>query len=593
MENEGQLTRPNIKGLKLYVSYWRRTPLYTSIATLFSLVLGLQTTVIPLLIAITLGQFVDHNTVNYTLMIAAAVIQIFILVFGYLADTYGVALLHDKVARKLYDDCFRYLVHQDYAFFANRFSGSIVTQASRFAKSYTFFNDVMFFNLLPQQVFSALIIVGVILYYSLPIGVLVAVLWLLSLWLVVRFALQRMPLRRTAVAKESEQVGELADVMTNVLTVKTFGAEEREIKRYGVINRVRAGLFLQSWRRAVRNAWIVEAICGLMQMGVFIGGILAVQQGSIGIATFLLFQVYILKMIDNISRSVFMVRQLEAVAGDAQEMTELMEMPPKVQDKPFAERSRISKGAVEFKGVTFQYDDAASGTGNLFQDFDLQVKSGERIGLVGPSGGGKTTITRLLLRFMDIQGGSIAIDGQDIRSIRQQELRRAVAYVPQEPLLFHRSIKDNIRYGKPDASDKEVVTVARKSFAHDFIKVLPEGYDTFVGERGVKLSGGQRQRIAIARAMLSGAPVLVLDEATSALDSESEKAIQKALWELMKGRTAVVIAHRLSTIQRMDRIAVLDEGKIVEQGSHKELLKKGGLYARLWKHQSGGFIEQA
>jgi ATP-binding cassette subfamily B protein len=593
MEDEGQLDRPNIKGLKLYLSYWRRTPLYTAIGTCFSLVLGLQTTVVPLLIALTLGQLVNDHTVNYGLMIAAAVIQAVILAGGYLADTYGVALLHDRVAKQLYEDSFRYLVYQDYGFFANRFSGSIVTQASRFAKSYTFFNDVMFFNLLPQQVFGALIIVGVMLYYSLPIGLLVTALWLLALWLVVKFALQRMPLRRTAVIKESEQVGELADMITNVLTVKTFGAEERELKRYGVINRIRAGYFLRSWRRAVRNAWIVEAICGLMQLGVFVGGILAVKHGSISIATFLLFQVYILKMIDNISRSVFMVRQLEAVAGDAQEMTELMEMPPTVQDKASAGKSRIRRGAIEMKDVTFQYDDAASGAANLFDGFNLNIKSGERIGLVGPSGGGKTTVTRLLLRFMDIQGGSIKIDGQDIRNVRQQELRHAIAYVPQEPLLFHRSIKDNICYGKPGASDKQVIDVAKKSFAHEFIKVLPDGYDTLVGERGVKLSGGQRQRIAIARAMLSGAPVLVLDEATSALDSESEKAIQKALWELMKGRTAVVIAHRLSTIQRMDRIVVLDKGKIIEQGSHKELLDHGGLYARLWEHQSGGFIEQA
>ena len=223
--------------------------------------------------------------------------------------------------------------------------------------------------------------------------------------------------------------------------------------------------------------------------------------------------------------------------------------------------------------------------------FNLQIKSGEKIGLVGPSGGGKTTITRLLLRFMDIQGGAIMIDGQDIRDIKQQDLRRAIAYVPQEPLLFHRSIKENIRYGKPAASDDEIIAVAKKAFAHDFIKVLPDGYDTLVGERGVKLSGGQRQRVAIARAMLSNAPILVLDEATSALDSESERVIQKALWELMKGKTAVVIAHRLSTIQRMDRIVVLDEGKIIEQGSHKALLKQGGLYAKLWSHQSGGFID--
>jgi ATP-binding cassette subfamily B protein len=590
VENESQLTKPNIKGLKLYVSYWRKTPGYAAIAMGFSVVLGLQSTAIPLLIALTLGQFVAEHTVNAGLMIAAGAIQAVILICGYLADVYGVALLHDRVSTRLYNDSFRYLVHQDYSFFANRFGGSIVTQASRFAKSYTFFNDVMFFTLLPQ-LFSALIIIVVMLHYSLPLGTLVVVLWLLSLWLVVKFALQRMPLRRSAVIKESEQVGELADMITNALTVKTFGAEDRESERYGAINRVRAGLFLKSWRTAVRNAWIVEAVCGLMQMGVFIGGILAVKHGSIGIATFLLFQVYILKMIDNISRSVFMVRQLEAVAGDAQEMTELFEMEPKIQDKPSAAKSRIGKGAIELKDVTFQYDDAAAGSGNLLEDFSLKIAGGEKIGLVGPSGGGKTTLTRLLLRFADIQGGSITLDGQNIRDIRQQELRRAVAYVPQEPLLFHRSIKANIRYGKPSAGDAEVIAAAKKAFAHEFINVLPEGYDTFVGERGVKLSGGQRQRIAIARAMLASAPVLVLDEATSALDSESEKAIQQALWELMKGKTAVVIAHRLSTIQKMDRIVVIDKGKIIEEGSHRALLKQGGLYARLWKHQSGGFIE--
>ncbi|HYH36170.1 MAG TPA: ABC transporter ATP-binding protein [Candidatus Saccharimonadales bacterium] len=591
MDQEEQFTKPNIKSLRLYLSYWRLAPFYTFLGVIFSLALALQSTVIPLLIALTLGQLVSDGTVNVALMVAAAVIQVVILIFGYLSDKYGVALLHDRVAKRLYEDCFRYLVHQDYGFFANRFSGSIVNQASRFAKSYTFFNDVVFFNLLPQQLFAALIIVSVMMYYSLPIGALVLILWLLSIWLVVKFAIQRLPLRRSAVAKESEQIGELADMVTNILTVKTFGAEERELKRYREFNRHWARLFLRSWRRAVRNAWVIEAICGFMQLGVFIGGILAVKHGSIGIATFLLFQVYILKMIDNISRSVFMVRQLEAVSGDAQEMTELLELSPLVQDKPFAEKSHIKKGVITLQNVTFQYEDAAADTGNLFSDFNLKINSGERIGLVGPSGGGKTTITRLLLRFMDIQGGSITIDGQDIRDVKQQELRRAIAYVSQEPVLFHRSIKENIRYGRPGASDKEIIAVAKKAFAHDFIKVLPEGYDTLVGERGVKLSGGQRQRVAIARAMLSGAPIIILDEATSALDSESERVIQKALWELMKGRTAVVIAHRLSTIQKMDRIVVIDEGKIIEEGSHTTLLARKGLYARLWSHQSGGFIE--
>ncbi len=483
-------------------------------------------------------------------------------------------------------------MRQDYSFFANRFSGSIVTQASRFAKTYTVFTDTLFFNLIPQ-LFSVAIAVSIMIRYSWQLGLAVMAIWLVTEYVIVLFTLNRLPLRRTAVMKESEQVGELADVITNSLTVKTFGAEEREMKRYHGINQLRGTFFFQAWHRAVRNGWIIQGVCAVLQMIIFVGGLLLVQNHSLSIAIFLLFQIYSFRIIDSLTRSTFIFRQLEAVAGDAQEMTELFELAPKVQDKPFAENSRIRQGAIELKDVTFQYDDAAAGSDKLFEDFKLSIKSGERIGLVGPSGGGKTTITRLLLRFMDIQGGSISVDGQDIRDIRQQELRRSIAYVPQEPLLFHRSIKDNIRYGKPDASDKEIIAVAKKSFAHDFIKVLPEGYDTFVGERGVKLSGGQRQRVAIARAMLSGAPVLVLDEATSALDSESEKVIQKALWELMKGKTAIVIAHRLSTIQKMDRIVVLDEGKIIEQGSHKSLLKQGGLYARLWEHQSGGFIEQA
>ena len=224
-------------------------------------------------------------------------------------------------------------------------------------------------------------------------------------------------------------------------------------------------------------------------------------------------------------------------------------------------------------------------------NFHLDIKPGEKIGLVGPSGGGKTTITKLLLRFMDIQDGSITIDGQDIAAISQQDLRSYIAYVSQEPILFHRSLYDNIRYGKLGATKHEVLAAARHAHADEFIDSLPEGYETLVGERGVKLSGGQRQRIAIARAMLKDAPILVLDEATSALDSESEVLIQDALWKLMESKTALVIAHRLSTIQKMDRIIVLDKGSIVEQGTHTELINQKGVYAKLWAHQSGGFLE--
>ena len=228
----------------------------------------------------------------------------------------------------------------------------------------------------------------------------------------------------------------------------------------------------------------------------------------------------------------------------------------------------------------------------LFRGFSLDVQPGERVGLVGPSGGGKTSITKLLLRYMDIQTGAITIDGQDIRSITRDDLHKAISYVPQEPLLFHRSLGENIAYGNPDASLATIKTSAIRAHADQFISNLPNGYNTLVAERGIKLSGGQRQRVAIARAMLKDSPILLLDEATSALDSESEKLIQDALWKLMEGRTAIVIAHRLSTIQRMDRIVVLNNGKIVEEGTHKQLIKQKGTYAGLWAHQSGGFLDE-
>lgn len=580
---------PNWKTLQLYLSYWRRYPLVTLGCVAFGIGLGLQATIVPLLVALALGQLIHSHTINVGMLVFAGGFQLTAVTINYLLDKYCVAVLHHKVVRALYQDSFEYLTHQDYSFFADNFSGSIVTKASRFAKVYTVFNDTMFFEFIPQ-ITVVLISTGIMTYYNPWIGITIFILWLFSEILVVKFALDRLPLRRGAIAKESEQIGELADTITNALNVKTFASEDFEIERYHKINYLRADMFLFSWRRAVRNGWIIEGLCSVLQMIVFVGGIYAVYKGSLGIATFLLFQVYILRIIENLRRSTFVVRQLEVVAGDGQEMTEQMEIAPLVQDKSEPETSRIKAGGIDFRAINFQYPDAGR-QDPLFREFSLSIKPGEKVGLVGPSGGGKTTITRLLLRFIDVGGGSINIDGQDIRDIRQQDLRRAIAYVPQEPLLFHRSIKENIAYGKPDATQSQIVSVAKKAFADEFVKELAKGYETLVGERGVKLSGGQRQRVAIARAMLQNAPILVLDEATSALDSQSEQLIQKALWELMKDKTAVVIAHRLSTIQRLDRIVVIDDGKIIEEGSHKALLKHNGLYAKLWSHQSGGFLE--
>ena len=242
-------------------------------------------------------------------------------------------------------------------------------------------------------------------------------------------------------------------------------------------------------------------------------------------------------------------------------------------------------GEIAFSNISFDFHKE----NYVLKDFNLSIKGGERVALVGPSGAGKSTVTKLLLRLYDLSTGSITIDGQDIAAVGQESLRNAISFVPQEPILFHRSLMENIRYGRRDASDAEVVEAAKKANCHDFIDALPEKYDTFVGERGIRLSGGERQRVAIARAILKNSPILVLDEATSSLDSESEALIQDALATLMQGKTVIVIAHRLSTIMKMDRIVVIEDGGIVAEGSHKELLKQGGLYKKLWSIQAGGF----
>jgi ATP-binding cassette subfamily B protein len=313
------------------------------------------------------------------------------------------------------------------------------------------------------------------------------------------------------------------------------------------------------------------------------------QRGELSVGGVVLLQAYFLRLFDKLWDAGSNIRAVYEALADANEMTELLVHQHGIKDAPAADLLTGVKGAVTFDAVTFGYHSGAA----VLKDFNLSIKAGERVALVGPSGGGKSTILKLIMRLYDIQQGSIRIDGKDISTVTQDSLRAALSFVPQDPILFHRSLAENIRYAKPDATDEEVIAAARLAHAHEFIERSQHGYQTLVGERGIKLSGGERQRIAIARALLKNAPILILDEATSSLDSESEMLIQDALHTLMAGRTTIVVAHRLSTIMQMDRIVVISGGGILEEGTHEELLKEHqGTYQKLWNIQAGGFTTE-
>lgn len=580
----------SLKTLKIFVSYWMQYPWLALGSFIMGPALALQTIIAPLFVAKILGQLASNQTVNFSNVWFAALSLFGGALLWFVSDKYFSVNLDLNIVRHIHMKNFNHLLSQDYSFFTNTFGGSLVAQANRFERAYELFHATVFLEM-SGQLISVLFALGIMVYYSPFVGSITGIFWIASVIFVCYLGVKRMPLRRKAVATDTIRTGELADVVTNAITVKTFATETSEFSRYSKATDKFTNRLKLSWDVAIRNNITIQILCGILQLIVLIGGIYAVQSGRMSVAIFLLFEIYVLRMIDSIGKASLFVRQFEGFLGDAHEMTELLERTPRLLDTTHPQVFNITRGEISFNNIGFKYDEQHVQE-LLFDKLSFNVHPGEHVGLVGPSGGGKTTITRLLLRFHDLLSGTINIDGQNIASITQADLHNSIAYVPQEPLLFHRSLGENIAYGKPVSTKDEIIEVAKRAHAHDFISILPQGYETLVGERGVKLSGGQRQRIAIARAMLKDAPILLLDEATSALDSESEKLIQDALWKLMKGKTALVIAHRLSTIQRMDRIIVLDDGKIIEEGKHSELLKLGGLYAKLWKHQSGGFLEE-
>ncbi len=496
--------------------------------------------------------------------------------------------IEGNVERNLAKKVFSHLMDQSADFHANHFGGSLVSQYNKLLSSYIRMADTAVFQVGPMV--AGILWASIILAFRVP--VFSAVLLVFSaIYIAFSFFITRRvrQLVKDYSEIESAQTGYFADNITNVMAVKSFAAGKFENRQFDkatkksmnsllrlAVAHQKQNAYTGSATRLISATALFMAVAGVMVFKANLATVFLILSYSTSIAV-QLFQ-FSLNSLRNFNRSI----------GDASEMTEILLQQAEVQDPVKPEKVHIRNGAIEFKNVVFTHNGADDA---LFDKLNLRIQPGEKVGLVGHSGSGKTTFTRLLLRFSDLDGGEILIDGQNIARITQDDLRTNIAYVPQEPLLFHRTIRENIAYGKTDASEREILDAARKANADEFIRDLPAGYETLVGERGVKLSGGQRQRAAIARAILKDAPILLLDEATSALDSESERLIQAALWQLMTGRTAIVIAHRLSTIQKMDRIVVLDDGKIIEQGSHVELLKAKGTYAKLWKHQSGGFIE--
>lgn len=487
----------------------------------------------------------------------------------------------------LYVEAMDELLAKDLSFFQDNFAGSLTKRALGYARRFEDVFDVMSFQVVANAL--PLAFVTVVLWRYSPL-LIVTLIGMLSATFVMVFPLIRRRQRLVDIREEAANrlAGHVADSIANAETVRAFARETEEARIHAHNVGDYGAKTLHSWEyQNLRVDTLTSPMYVLTNtLGLIVA--LATSRGTgAGLGTvFITFSYFaaITRVMWEFNR---IYRNLEGALTDAAQFADLLLDPPSIVDPVETQPFAPGDFAVELRNVNFRYSPAQP---LLFENFSLRVEPNSRVGLIGRSGAGKTTLTRLLLRFVDVEGGQILVGGQPIDRVSQTALRRAVGYVPQDPSMFHRTIADNIRVGRPGASDAEVRQAARLAHAAEFIDALPAGYQTLVGERGVKLSGGQRQRVAIARAMLKDAPILILDEATSSLDSESEALIQDALWTLMARRTAIVIAHRLSTVKRMDRLIVLERGRITEEGPHDVLLSHGGLYASLWARQSGGFL---
>ena len=491
-----------------------------------------------------------------------------------------------KVMARLKQGSFNYLIDHSYSFFANNFSGSLVQRVNRFTRSYETTNRILIYNILPLLI-SVIGSISITLYIAPFVSLIIIILVILFLGFNIAFSSWKIKFDIQASEADSKTTGYLSDSITNNNAVSLFNGKEYEAKGFAEVTNDHAKKTLRSWYLGDSVDAIQALLVIVAEFTVFYYIIKYWGMGLATIGTFVLAQTYIIDLAQQLWGSSGIIRKIYEAFADAKEMVEILETPYEIKDVPNAKALKVEKGEIKFKNVGFNFNE----TREVLTDLNITIKPGEKIAVIGPSGAGKTTFVRLIMRLYDLTKGKIEIDGQDIHEVTQDSLRHNISLVPQDPVLFHRTLLENIRYGRREATDEEVKEAARLAHCDEFIDNLPLKYDTFVGERGIKLSGGERQRVAIARAILKRAPILILDEATSSLDSHSEMLIQDALDHLMKNCTTIVIAHRLSTIRKMDRIIAMKDGQIVEQGTHTELANKdSGLYKKLWDLQAGGFV---
>lgn len=594
MENKKLITRQAVKAvLRDYAGQYRENTLATLLAFFLPAIGTVLVFYVPPLYVAKIVDRLASGSVDSVYDVLPFILLLGTLWFiGEMCWRAGVHALIKVDARgvnTLLRRMYQKLSMRDYDFYTDNFVGSLVKKGAAYGRNFEAFTDALAFNVVTNLI--PIIFATVILWQYSPV---IPMVLILCIVIATSIAIPIIRARAKLVAERhdamSQLSGRLSDTLTNIFAIKSFAQEKTEGEVFAsqadnyTTKYVRAANY-QNLRleAALSPVYVITNVIGLT-MAVYFTLTLGLAVG----ATVVVFSYYsqISRIFWDIS---YIYRGIESSISEASEFTQMLLDEPTIKDALAAKDLKVKEGAVRFEDIHFAYD--SEGEKKFMEGFNLEIKSNQKVGLVGPSGGGKTTVTKLILRFIEAGSGTVSIDGQDITKITQSSLREVIGYVPQEPLLFHRSLFENIAYGKSDATREEVIEASKIAHAHEFIESLPQGYETLVGERGVKLSGGQRQRVAIARALLKKAPILVLDEATSALDSESEKYIQEGLWELMKDKTALVIAHRLSTIKHLDRIIVLDKGAVVQDGTHDELIKQEGLYAKLWAHQSGEILE--